>query len=136
MPPEWEAVTLGEVLSIFAALVVVVGGLVLLFRWMQPIMVKLTRVFDLILGVKGEPGIPDRPGMAERLDEQDAKLATIHALVEDSGKTFSAFMAESVKDRTDLRDRTERFMLDSQADRLSLRRSLEAVEREQRNSGH
>lgn len=82
MPRDWlNQVTWTDVVAALAALLLI-GGVVLAgWKFVHPIMVKITRVLDLFLGRPAERGIPAVPGVIERLDAQDDRLEKIEKQV-------------------------------------------------------
>ena len=81
IPDSWlDAVTLGDVVGALLALGLI-GGIVIGAVKLSPILARITRVIDLILGRPAEQGIPAQPSMIDRLEAQDQQIAEIQKQV-------------------------------------------------------
>jgi hypothetical protein len=87
--PDWlDAVELGDVIGAVLALLLIGGVALVIFKVVHPLMVKLTRMLDLILGRPDQQGIPGKPSLIERveaiherMDAQDVQIAEIKGQV-------------------------------------------------------
>lgn len=80
--PSWlPAVSADMVWAAVAALLAIGTVIFTVVRYVNPIAAKAVRVFDAFLGRPAEQGLPAKPGVIERLDRQDEKIAKIEAQV-------------------------------------------------------
>jgi hypothetical protein len=73
--PEWlDSVGIDDVIGALLALLLIGGLVLVLVKMVHPLMVKLTRVLDLILGRPDQQGIPGKPSMMDRFDALDDRM--------------------------------------------------------------
>ena len=73
--PSWlDAVELSDVFGAILALLLIGGLALVIFKVVHPLMMKLTRVLDLILGRPDQQGIPGKPSMMDRFDALDDRM--------------------------------------------------------------
>lgn len=76
MPSDWfDGVTPGDIWAAVLALIMIGSVALAVVKVLHPLATKITRVLDLFLGRPAEQGIPAVPGVIERLDAQDARIA-------------------------------------------------------------
>lgn len=102
--------TWADLLGAIAALALIGGAVLVIWKTIHPLMVKITHVLDVFLGRPGEQGIPAQPGVIERLEKIEQQVTPNH------GSTKK--LTEEVQDlQADVKD--------VQADVKDLRRRLE-----------
>lgn len=72
-----KSVTPDDIWAAVLALVLIGSAVLVVVKWLHPVVAKVTRVLDLFLGRPEEQGIPAIPGVIERLDAQDERLRKI-----------------------------------------------------------
>lgn len=99
MPSQWvNALTLADVIGAIVALGLI-GSVVLGLAKLAPLIARLSRVVDLILGRPEEQGIPGQPSMVERFERIEARLASLEANLtpnHGSTKTLAVEMQDSM----------------------------------------
>jgi len=71
---ELRELTVVELVALVATIVTIVGMLIGLFRFVVPLVRKLSDLTDDWQGEAARPGVPERPGVMERLARQDELL--------------------------------------------------------------
>ncbi|MFC8156304.1 hypothetical protein ACFUO0_20010 [Streptomyces cinereoruber] len=75
--------------AVAAAVAALGGALALLYRWTRSLRQfrrRMTHFFDDWFGVEGRPGVPERPGVMQRLSSLEEKAADIkHEVRPNSG---------------------------------------------------
>ncbi len=74
MPSSWiDTVTPGDIIGAVLAFFLI-GSVIIVLIKLAPLVARISRITDLILGRKPEQGIPGVPSMVERFDKIDGKL--------------------------------------------------------------
>lgn len=95
MPSGWlDQVSAQDILIALGAVVIVVGGIWLVVKFVHPVMVKVVRVLDLILGRPDEQGIPGKPSMMARFDQILGRLAGQDKVLERQNAAIAEIKAE------------------------------------------
>lgn len=75
MPPGWlDQVSVQDVLLAIGGFVCVGLVVIGIVKVVHPVMVKVVRVLDLILGRPPQQGIPGKPSMMDRFDDLDKRM--------------------------------------------------------------
>jgi hypothetical protein len=110
VPDFVETITVGNVITWISFIIAVV----VVVRKITPILKKLSNTLDDIQGERARPGVPARPGVMERLGNQDVALADIG----DKVSHMAGNQAVVVKSLEDLKDRANtNFRIARRADR-------------------
>ena len=133
--PDWiNNVTPGDLLGGILAVLLLFGIVLAVVKWVNPILVKVTRVLDLILGRPAEQGLPAQPSFIERLDSQDARLDQI-ALQVTPNHGSTTHLAEQVRRHHEeamgaikaIKVELHQISAESCLDRMHLHRRLDAL---------
>ena len=75
MPGDWlDRVSVEDVLLALGGFILVGLVVIAVVKVVHPLMIKVVRVLDLILGRPDEQGIPGKPSMTDRFDTIDGRM--------------------------------------------------------------